>query len=155
MARALENPVFGWGGWGRSRVHDAAGKEATVADGLWIIALGERGFVGLVALGLTLLLPAARFAWLYPPRRWSEPAVAPAAAAAVLLALYAIDCLMNAMVNPVYLLAAGGLAGLTCPNVPPPTGAGAGVAAPARGRRTGRTAMTPRPLVGAEAPRGI
>ncbi len=65
--KALENPVFGWGGWGRSRIRDAEGKEAAVADGLWIIALGERGFVGLVALGLTLLLPAARFARPFPP----------------------------------------------------------------------------------------
>lgn len=151
VAKALESPVFGWGGWGRSRIHDAEGKEATVADGLWIIALGERGFVGLVALGLTLLLPAARFAWLYPPRRWSDPAVAPAAAAAVLLALYAIDCLMNAMVNPVYLLAAGGLAGLACPNVPPTR---AEVAAPVRGRRRERATKAPGPLVGADAPRG-
>ena len=54
-----------------------------------------------------------RFVWLYPPRRWSEPAVAPAAAIAVLLALFMIDCLMNAMVNPVYLLGVGGLTGLT------------------------------------------
>jgi hypothetical protein len=116
--KALEQPVFGWGGWGRSRIHDDEGKDVSVADGVWIIALGERGFVGLAALGLTVLLPAARFAWKYPPRRWSEPALAPAAAGAVLLALYAIDCLMNAMINPVYLLAAGGVAGLTCRTIP-------------------------------------
>ncbi len=143
--KALENPVFGWAGWGRSRVRDAEGKEATVADGLWIIALGERGFVGLVALGLTLLLPAARFAWVFPPRRWSEPAVAPAAAAAVVLMLYSIDCLMNAMVNPVYMLAAGGLAGLTCPNVAPAEGDDS---ASLRSRRTSH-AKTPGVFVGA------
>jgi O-antigen ligase len=149
--KALENPVFGWGGWGRSRIRDAEGKEATVADGLWIIALGERGFVGLVALGLTLLLPAARFARAFPPRRWSEPAVAPAAAAAVVLMLFAIDCLMNAMVNPVYLLAAGGLAGLICPNAPAHEYADA---TSLRGRRTGRAAKTPGGFVGAETARG-
>src|SRR5205823_4753004 len=48
--RALEQPAFGWGGWGRSRVVDDTGRDLTVTDGLWVIALGDRGFFGLAAV---------------------------------------------------------------------------------------------------------
>ena len=40
------------------------------------------------------------------------PSFAPAAALAVLLGLYMLDNLSNAMYNPIYVLAAGGLAGM-------------------------------------------
>jgi len=113
LEKAMQNPTFGWGGWGRSRIYARDGKDTSITDGLWIIAVGERGFFGLFALVLAVLLPVARFVWLYPPRRWSEPGVAPAAGIAVLLALFMIDCLMNAMVNPVFVLGIGGLAGMT------------------------------------------
>jgi hypothetical protein len=120
--KALERPLFGWGGWGRSRVYDEEGKDLSVTDGLWIITLGTRGFFGLTALCLTILLPAARFCYLYSARRWSEPELAPAAGLAVLLALVMIDYLLNGLVNPVYILAAGGLSGMTFQS-PPKEGA--------------------------------
>src|SRR5207302_8625560 len=80
IQRAVERPVFGWGGWGRNRVYvKAQGEDSSVTDGLWIIAFGTRGWVGLLGVCLSILLPAARFAWYYPPRRWIEPELAPAA----------------------------------------------------------------------------
>ena len=110
--KALDRPTFGWGGWGRNRVFDEkSGKDLTVTDGLWIIVLGDRGLVGLVALGAVLLLPIARFALLFPPSTWSTRSLAPTAACAVVLTLWSIDSLMNAMVLPVYLLLAGSLMG--------------------------------------------
>src|SRR5262249_36698985 len=38
IQRALERPVFGWGGWGRNRISDDHGRDITVTDGLWIMA---------------------------------------------------------------------------------------------------------------------
>ena len=58
-AKALQRPVFGWGGWGRSRVYDEEGNDISVTDGLWIIALGNSGMVGLGSLTATILLPVA------------------------------------------------------------------------------------------------
>ena len=49
-ARALQQPVFGWGRWDRSKVYfdpDTAWKKPVPTDGLWIIILGTKGFVGL------------------------------------------------------------------------------------------------------------
>jgi O-antigen ligase len=112
---ALQRKWLGWGRWGRALVPDPERSEwlpRTIPDSLWIVAFGESGTVGLIALGLTLLLPVAAFAWHYPPDTWTTPEVAAAAALAVVLLLYTIDGWFNAMVNPVYMLVAGGLSGL-------------------------------------------
>ncbi len=124
MERAFEGPPFGWGGWGRNFVHDKYGNNLTIPDGLWIITLGERGLLGLISLYLAMLVPVARFIFVRPPSTWSKPACAPAVACAVVVVLYMIDNLMNAMHNPVFILMAGGLAGLArvkaAPPEPPP-----------------------------------
>jgi tetratricopeptide (TPR) repeat protein len=109
--KAMERPVFGWAGWGRARVFDKDGKDLTVTDGLWIIALGNHGVVGLTALTLVFILPLTWFAIRYPPRKWNAPGLAPAAVLAVILALYMIDNLSNAMTNLIYITAAGALLG--------------------------------------------
>jgi len=109
IEKAVEAPVFGWGGWGRNRVFDREGKDITVTDGLWIIALGERGMYGLAALSATLLAPGLRGVAVFPIRVWANPRFAPAAVLTVVLVLYAVDSLLNAMVNPVMMLVAGGV----------------------------------------------
>ncbi len=111
--KARQKMVFGWGGWGRSRVYDQWGKDISITDSLWIIAFGTEGVVGLISLTASLLLPVIVFVKCFPARLWSNPQVAPAAALAVLLVLYMLDCVLNAMINPIYTLACGGIAGLT------------------------------------------
>jgi hypothetical protein len=120
VVKAMQRPILGWGGWGRSRVYSDEGQDITLSDGLWVIALGASGLVGLVAITASLLVPAIAFAWRYPARTWLHPAVAPGGALAVLMALYAIDCLFNAMLNPIYLLVGGGLVSAAIGRVPVP-----------------------------------
>jgi hypothetical protein len=112
VEKALERPLVGWGGWGRSRVYDQQGQPITIADGLWIVTLGERGLFGLVTLGFVLLLPVALLIVRHGSRPWTQPGLATAAVAAVILGLYSIDCLFNGMVNPVFILLVGGLIAL-------------------------------------------
>lgn len=107
--KALERPAFGWGGWGRSRVYDIWGNDISVTDGGWIIALGERGWFGLAAWVIAMLLPTARFLRDVPPRLWSHPQVAPLAAMAVVFALSTCNNLLNVDTDPVYLLGMGAL----------------------------------------------
>ncbi len=107
--RALEQPVFGWGGWGRARIKDASGKDVTITDSLWIIYLGNKGLVGLAGLFLALLLPPLLLTRRLPARYWTHPDAGACAVLAVVLMLWAADNLLNAMINPVYLLIAGGL----------------------------------------------
>ena len=111
--KALQRPILGWGGGDRSRVFNSEGDDVAVTDGLWIMALGRNGFVGLAANFGLLLLPAYLFLRRFPPATWTDPEVAPLAVGAVVLAMFAVDCLFNAMLNPVYFLMAGGLTTLT------------------------------------------
>ncbi len=110
--KARERIIFGWGGWGRNRIYDEWGKDISITDSLWIIAFGANGAVGLLSLTASLLLPVIGFLRRYPASLWFNPKVAPAAALAVLLTLYMLDCLLNAMINPIYTLVCGGIAGV-------------------------------------------
>jgi hypothetical protein len=113
ITKALEKPFFGWGGWGRARVYDdETGLDLTITDGLWVICFGNNGLVGLLAVGGIVSLPTLLFAYRFSPRDWSKAALAPATACAVIVVLWGIDCLMNAMMNPIYLFMAGGLTSL-------------------------------------------
>jgi hypothetical protein len=110
--KAAEKPWFGWGGWGRWRITDEyTGDDVTKSDGMWIITRGERGLVGLVSVTIVLLLPLALLLMRVPARHWSLPIFAAPAALSILLLLWSMDNLLNAMFNPVYVLAAGGLSG--------------------------------------------
>jgi tetratricopeptide (TPR) repeat protein len=110
--KAMEQPVWGWGGWGRSRVVDEqSGRDISTTDGMWIIYLGYHGMVGLLTWTTMLLLPSWLFAFRFSVRQWSDPTIAPLAVLATLLGLYVMDCLLNGFMNPSYVVASGGLAG--------------------------------------------
>jgi hypothetical protein len=112
IEKALRKPVFGWAGWGRSRVFDVSGRDISVTDGIWIMVLGTCGFVGLGAFLLMFIVPMAVAATKIPVPLWSTPAAGSIAVLATLLGLNQLDSIPNAMVSGVFLLAAGGLAGL-------------------------------------------
>ncbi len=58
LERARQRIAFGWGAFGRDRVFDPlTGIDLSVTDGFWIIALGQRGVVGLAAAFGMLLYP--------------------------------------------------------------------------------------------------
>lgn len=109
MEKALLRPGFGWGGEGRARLYNPKHEDMSIVDGLWIQVLGDRGFFGLTVLVLTILVPVMRFTYTYPSRLWSHPALAPAAALSLILALWMIDDLSNAMINPLFIISAGSL----------------------------------------------
>lgn len=107
-SRALQRPVFGWGGWGRNRPSvEVAGR--TITDGLWIIALGRNGVVGLAAVTLVQLLPAWLVIRRFRPSAWTQPAFGAPVAMAMMLILYCIDNIANGMVNPIFMVMAGAL----------------------------------------------
>jgi hypothetical protein len=109
IARALQQPWLGWGGWGRARVYDEEGNDITITDGMWIIALGNTGFVGLAALWGTLMLPVAALLLRFRARHWGDPRLAAAAALAASLVIWTVDDLSNSMMTPLYPAFAGAL----------------------------------------------
>jgi len=127
------------------------GANAIIPDGMWLIALASNGLIGLAAFVAVLLAPPLAFLRKAPGKVWGSAAAAPAAAIAVCLALYMCDSLFNAMLNPVFVLAAGGLTSVVAasrrapqvakarPKEPRVSGAGFGSALTAlhvRGRRS-------------------
>ena len=111
VVKALEHPVVGWGGWGRSRVYDEEGKDITITDGLWIILFGTKGFVGLGGFTLAMLLPCVLFMWRTWGKPWTLPHLAPVALLCTLVGLSMVDNLLNAMYNPLFVIVAGGVGG--------------------------------------------
>jgi Tetratricopeptide repeat len=107
--KALKQPVWGWGGWGRNRVLDKDGRDWTPTDGMWIIYLGYHGCAGLFTWTLIMILPPWLFLKRFPVRLWSTPTVGPLAVIAMLQSLYMVDCLSNGFLNLIYIVASGGL----------------------------------------------
>jgi hypothetical protein len=64
LEKAVERPIFGWGGWRRNRVFDAQGRDISTTDGGWILLFGVGGwarYIGLIGLlALPIALLAAR-----------------------------------------------------------------------------------------------
>ncbi len=113
VQRALQRPWFGWSGWGRPNTVylPGGGSYMIVIDGLWVLMLGMHGLVGLTAFAATLTLPVIAALRRLPAKAWLDRRGAPTTGLAILTALFFADGLMNAMLNPVFLVAAGGLAG--------------------------------------------
>ena len=91
-----------------------------IPDGLWLTALGKYGVVGLTAMLGALLLPPLIFLRRFRPGLIMGPDLAGATALGLVLILYAMDNLLNAMVNPVYLMVAGGLSIVKSPSLGAP-----------------------------------
>ncbi|HEY9632398.1 MAG TPA: O-antigen ligase domain-containing protein [Coleofasciculaceae cyanobacterium] len=115
--KARQQMILGWGGFGRNRVYERNWKgdliDVSVTDSLWIISFGVYGLVGLISSFAALLVPSAALVLLrYPARMWTHPKVAPGVVLAVVVTLYMLDCVLNAMTNPIFALASGGIAGV-------------------------------------------
>jgi len=107
---AMRQPVAGWGRWGRNRPSSFDREVLNVAtDGMWVINLGTYGVLGLAAMLGVFLIPPFLLFWKLPARLWSNPWCASAVVVGMVVVLFAIDSLMNAMMTPLHLLAAGGL----------------------------------------------
>ncbi|PIV78783.1 MAG: hypothetical protein COW54_07605 [Rhodobacteraceae bacterium CG17_big_fil_post_rev_8_21_14_2_50_63_15] len=107
LAKSTERPLFGWGGWGRSRVYDETGRDITIADGAWVITIGVDGWVGYVGRYGLLVLPI--FLLLFHKNRYRiglETSVL-----TLILAGNLIDMVPNSSNTPLTWLIAGVLWG--------------------------------------------
>lgn len=108
--KALEQPLLGWGGNGRSRVLDETGKDISVTDGLWIITLGTGGSVSLAALLALFMVPVCTLLVRWHGRPLLRPEAAGLQVSLVIICLAAINNLPNADRNPLYTVLLGGVA---------------------------------------------
>jgi hypothetical protein len=105
---ALQRPVLGWGQWDWWR----RGVEGERPWGLVSLVLGMYGLIGWAVLLGCFVAPLAAFLGTGPPRFWTTPTRASAAALAGALAIVELDAILNPAVFLPFLVAAGGLVGL-------------------------------------------
>ncbi len=106
LDKANERPIFGWGGWGRSRIYLETGRDVLSPDGAWVIQLGLGGwlkylsFFGLLSYGLlrTFLQRGQKSDTL-------------TIGLALVLTGNLIDLIPNSGMTPVTLILAGALCG--------------------------------------------
>ncbi|MEL6959403.1 MAG: hypothetical protein AAGL89_10675 [Pseudomonadota bacterium] len=107
LERAAERPVFGWGGFGRSRVRNEKGIDIVIPDGYWVIIIGVGGWsryvgeFGLMAVPMLLL---------FLQRRRVNVSRETAILSAI-LAANMIDLIPNSGQTPITWLIAGALWG--------------------------------------------
>jgi O-antigen ligase len=105
-----------WFGYGRqpAALSDYRGGHIT-PDSLWIIVLTYFGVAGLISWVACLVVPVLVFLRTMPAERWLDAETGAVAGLAVVLVLSSIDHLVNAMINPIFMVIAGGLASLIRP----------------------------------------
>ncbi|MEH2557279.1 hypothetical protein V1286_004808 [Bradyrhizobium algeriense] len=110
LERALQRPIFGWGRYGRSRIYDEGGKDVSVTDGHWVIAIGQFGILGFVAeFGLLALCVIKAAAAARHARSFKENILL--TALALIVATNVVDLLPNASLLPMTWLFSGALLG--------------------------------------------
>ncbi|MCA3004289.1 MAG: O-antigen ligase domain-containing protein [bacterium] len=80
-----------------------------IPDGYWVIVLGIYGLVGLSIFFAMLILPPLTALLAIPAPALRSPAIAAVVGLSTVLVLYVVDCLSNAMLNPIFTMIAGGL----------------------------------------------
>ena len=107
LAKATQRPVFGWGGWTRSRVFDERGRHTTITDGYWVIIFGEGGWVRYLAEMGLLCFPI-----IILGLRHSQYDVGPYTTGLVIvLVANLVDLIPNAGISPVTWMIAGAIWG--------------------------------------------
>ncbi len=109
LAKARERPIFGWGGYGRSRVYSPIdGRDISTTDGYWIIVLGQNGAISFIAIFGMLVVPLLR-AFLAARERRDRPDTQWVMGAAIMVAISAVDLLPNGSPSIRTIFAAGAL----------------------------------------------
>lgn len=106
LERALEKPLFGWGGWGRMRVFNEWGRDISTVDGLWIVTIGQRGWIGFIAL-FGLVIAPLLFVLRAAKRK---PVSACIGGMMVITTANLIDMIPNSTLSPLAFLMLGAMA---------------------------------------------
>lgn len=115
--KMLTQPLVGWGNmqraWPRVDEYEDSKKAVGMIDALWLILVSTRGLVGLGAMTIMMLIgpwrSLSRLRQLHQTPDISTSAI-PLVLILIVL-LFMIDCLVNGMINPVYILISGSLLG--------------------------------------------
>lgn len=111
IRHAMERPVFGWGGYRRSWPIDEFTGEYQIRglDGLWTIIVGKNGLFGVGLVFAVLLVPVGYVLSRKRGGTWGSPDRAAHEVLSISLLIFACDCLLNGMFNPLFVVIAGAI----------------------------------------------
>ncbi len=116
-AKAMEQPIYGWGEHDRGRVEWIKGPDGKVVpDGLWIQAFNVNGLIGIASLLMIFLIPIYLVGRKVAPSVQIQSHVGMVSVISLITGLYMLDNLLNAMIAPMYFSMLGGLAGYAIAN---------------------------------------
>lgn len=107
LERANKRPLFGWGGYGRSRERNEKGRDIVIPDGYWVIIIGVGGWARYIGEFGLMTAPMLLLAY----RRSSLNVTTETAVLSVVLAANMIDLIPNSGQTPITWLIAGALWG--------------------------------------------
>lgn len=111
LERAFQRPVFGWGRYGRNRVHNEdSGRDESVTDGLWVITIGQLGVVGFLAQFGLLSIGVFRAASTYRLSKSQQDALF-LSTIALITAANVVELIPNSGLSPWAWLLCGALLG--------------------------------------------
>ncbi len=113
LERAMESPLFGWGGYSRGwPIDPETGRRMIKAiDALWIIILISKGFLGLVSFVGSMLIGPWLVLQSMKKAENQNLFIPDSVVLSLVVICFMIDCLVNAMVNPIYIMISGALVG--------------------------------------------
>ena len=111
--KAWERPLFGWGGYNRASPVDPASGQIIehVIDSLWLATYSSSGFVGLFSVYFSIMIgPFLLFKnGMLAKYKDSVSILNPVVILSLVLMLFAVDSLLNAMVNPLFFTISGAI----------------------------------------------
>jgi hypothetical protein len=124
LSAVWRRPLLGWSSWGVDPSFDARGSaQPVIRDSYWIITASNYGLVGLALFFCLFCVPLLALVRRTPVHEWRSPRFAGTVVVALALWAFVCDCLLNAMINPAYIVALGGVTSLAA-RVPALAGAG-------------------------------
>lgn len=114
VEKTLQRPLLGWGMIGRAWPRDEESGKRTIEmiDALWLITFSTRGYIGLFSLIVMMLVgPWLILRFIKKQKIGITFDQAGPVLLGLIVILFMIDCLMNGMLNPVYILVSGALLG--------------------------------------------
>jgi hypothetical protein len=110
---------FGWSTWGFTPADaDPDNPQSIARDSYWLITSCCYGLVGMVLFFCVQFAPVVTVLRKLPVADWTARHSAGLTALVVTVCMFVGDCLFNAMVNPVYTMALGGLTSFAVGLVP-------------------------------------
>lgn len=107
MARALERPYWGWGGYARNRIFNERGKDITIIDGTWIGIFSTRGWGGYIAFFGFLTAPLLALAFRHRAVKMPPSTIC----LSLILAINLLYIIPNSTLTPIFWMLLGAIAG--------------------------------------------